>query len=229
MATPRLKVVATLIGFVALAVVIIWQQRRIDCLTGGTAILPEQVEPQAPLRSGSERQANPPSKGEEPSKPIASLSEAQFRELLRLRGEVGVLRSQLAESVKHADDLTGQLAESVRREAEGQAQRQQSGVPLVGIGAELTQQGGYAVINRMMPGSPAESSGQLHPGDRILAVAQGDNAFVDARTLALGDLVRNIRGAPGTLVQLQVLPADVPADSPPKTVTLRRDQIKFDR
>jgi len=34
-------------------------------------------------------------------------------------------------------------------------------------------------------GTPAELSGQLHPGDRILVLAQGDNSFVDARAIAL--------------------------------------------
>ena len=222
MAIPRLKSVATLIGFVALAVVIFWQQTRIDRLTMGTPILQEQGEQQASLRSGSERQPNPQTNDEEYSKPIASSREEQFRELLRLRAEVALLRRQLAESVKHADDVTGQMAESVRREADERTQRQQPGL----IGAIMTQEGGYAVIKGMVRGSPAESSGQLHPGDRILAVAQGDNAFADARTLALEGLFRSIRGAPGTLVQLQVLPADAPTNEPPKTVTLRREEIK---
>ena len=100
---------------------------------------------------------------------------------------------------------------------------------VVGIGAQLTEQGGYAVIHHLLPGSPAELSGQIHPGDRILAVAQGDNAFVDARNLSLGELVQAIRGAPSTPVQLQILPADAPPDSPPATVTLLRAQIKFKR
>ena len=98
----------------------------------------------------------------------------------------------------------------------------------VGIGAELKmQEDGYAVINRLLPGMPAELSGQLRPGDRILAVAQGDSAFVDARGVALGDLTQAIRGAPGSLLQLQVLPADAPPGSLPRTVSIVRGQIKF--
>jgi hypothetical protein len=99
----------------------------------------------------------------------------------------------------------------------------------VGIGAQLALQDGYAVIDRLFPGTPAELSGQLHPGDRILAVAQGDDAFVDAHNIPLGEMVQAIRGAPGTLIQLQVLPADAPPDSLPKTVTLSRGQIKYKR
>ena len=101
------------------------------------------------------------------------------------------------------------------------------GVAPVGIGTELRMQDGIPVINRLLPGTPAELGGQLHPGDRILAVAQGNNAFVDARGLALADLVQAIRGAPGTLLQLQVLPADSPPDASPRTVAIVRGQIKF--
>jgi hypothetical protein len=97
----------------------------------------------------------------------------------------------------------------------------------VGIGAELRVQDGYPVINRLLPGTPAELSGQLHPEDRIVGMAQGNNSFVDARGLALSDVVQAIRGAPGTLLQLQVLPAGAPPDSSPQTVAVVRGQIKF--
>ena len=97
----------------------------------------------------------------------------------------------------------------------------------VGIGAELRVQDGYPGINRLLPGTPAELGGQLHPGDRIVGMAQGNNSFVDARGLALADLVQAIRGAPGTLLQLQVLPADAPPDSSPRMVAVVRGQIKF--
>ena len=119
-----------------------------------------------------------------------------------------------------------QLSDATERDAALKAIRN---VAPVGIGAELSLQDGYAVINRLLPGMPAELSGQLRPGDRILAVAQGDNSFVDARGVALKDLVDAIRGAPGTLLQLQVLPADAPPDSLPRTVSIFRGQIKFKR
>lgn len=118
----------------------------------------------------------------------------------------------------------GQLSDSAERDA---ATKAIQSVAPVGIGAELRQQDGYAVINRLLPGTPAELSGQLHPGDRIVALAQGDNVFVDTRGLALKDLVDAIRGAPGTLLQLQVLPANAPPGSFPRTASVVRGQIKF--
>ncbi len=99
----------------------------------------------------------------------------------------------------------------------------------VGIGAALSIQDGYPVINGLLPGTPAELSGQLHVGDRVLGLAQGDNSFVDTHSVSLADVVQMIRGAPNTLVQLQVLPADAPPNSAPRTVSITRDQLKFKR
>jgi len=99
----------------------------------------------------------------------------------------------------------------------------------VGIGAELRMQDGYPIINGLVPGTPAALGGQLRAGDRIVALAQGNNSFVDARGVSLEEIVKMIRGAPGTQLQLQVLPADAPPNSLPRTVPIIRDQIKFKR
>jgi len=81
----------------------------------------------------------------------------------------------------------------------------------VGIGAALAIKDGYPVINQLIPGTPAQLSGQLQPGDSdFVALAQGDNSFVDMHSVALSDVVNMVRGTPGTSIQLQVLPADAP-------------------
>ena len=125
-----------------------------------------------------------------------------------------------------AVDWANQFSAPAEREAALRAIRS---VAPVGIGAAIGVQQGYPVINQLLPGTPAALSGQVHPGDRILALAQGDNAFVDARNLPLQDVVQMIRGAPGTVLQLQVLSADAPPESPPRTISILRDQIKFKR
>jgi C-terminal processing protease CtpA/Prc len=99
----------------------------------------------------------------------------------------------------------------------------------VGIGAALAMKDGLPVVNGLIPGAPAELSGQLHPGDRILGLAQGDNAFLDAHNLSLQDVVKMVRGDPGTLLQLQVLPADAPEGATPRTISIVREQVKFKR
>ena len=97
----------------------------------------------------------------------------------------------------------------------------------VGIGAELRMDNGYAVINQVLPGSAAESSGTVHSGDRIVGLAQGDGPFVNAQGLSLQDIVQMIRGAPGTVLRLQVQAADAEANAQPRTVSIVRDQINF--
>jgi carboxyl-terminal processing protease len=90
-------------------------------------------------------------------------------------------------------------------------------------------QDGYAVVNQLVPGTPAELSGQILPGDRIVALAQGGGAFVDARGLPLKDIVDMIHGAPNTTIQLQLLAADAGPETQPHTVSIVRDQLKFKR
>jgi hypothetical protein len=99
----------------------------------------------------------------------------------------------------------------------------------VGIGAALSMQDGYPVINDLVPGMPAQLTGQLRAGDRIVGIAQGDSAFMDARSLGLSNVVQMIRGAPNTIVQLQVVPANAPANAEPQTVPVVRGQINFKR
>jgi hypothetical protein len=117
-----------------------------------------------------------------------------------------------------------QLPDPAERDAAVQAIR--TAAP-VGIGTAVGIEDGYAVIKQLIPGMPAELSGQLHEGDRIIALAQGDNTFVDAHNIALKDIVDMIRGLPGTVLQLQVLSADAPPGSQPQIVSITRDQLKF--
>ena len=116
------------------------------------------------------------------------------------------------------------LSDPDQRDAALQAIRS---VAPVGIGAALSLQDGYPVVNQVMPGTPADLGGQLHPGDRIIALAQGDNVFVDAHGVSLADVVQMIRGAPNTVLQLQILPASAPPDAAPQTISIVRDQIKY--
>ena len=47
------------------------------------------------------------------------------------------------------------------------------GLSLVGIGAMLRTEDGYAKIESLVPGGPAQVDGRLKVGDRITAVGQG--------------------------------------------------------
>jgi hypothetical protein len=130
--------------------------------------------------------------------------------------------SDTESALKYAE----QIFDANEREAAIQAIR--TAAP-VGIGASMTMRGGYPVIQNLVPGAPAELSGQLQPGDRIVGLAQGDNSFVEARGMPLEKIVEQIRGAPSTMLQLQVISADAPPNSAPRIVSLARNQVKFKR
>ena len=101
------------------------------------------------------------------------------------------------------------------------------GLSLVGIGAMLRTEDGYAKIESLVPGGPAQTDGRLKVGDRITAVAQGSAEFVDVRDMRLDKVVEQIRGKKGTKVRLLVIPADSPDPSKRKTIELVRDEIKL--
>jgi carboxyl-terminal processing protease len=101
------------------------------------------------------------------------------------------------------------------------------GLSLVGIGAMLRTEDGYAKIESLVPGGPAQTDGRLKVGDRITAVAQGNGEFSDVRDMRLDKVVDQIRGKKGTKVRLLVIPADSPDPSKRKTVDLVRDEIKL--
>ncbi len=75
---------------------------------------------------------------------------------------------------------------------------------LEGIGAVLTQRGGYIQVEEIMPGSPSWKQGELKAGDIILKVAQGDQEPVDVTSMRLDDAVKLIRGKKGTEARLTV-------------------------
>ncbi|MFT5446699.1 MAG: carboxyl-terminal processing protease [Gammaproteobacteria bacterium] len=99
---------------------------------------------------------------------------------------------------------------------------------LFGIGARLQSEGTGCKIVEVLPGGPAARSGQLSPGDRIVAVAQGLADAVDVVDLPLARAVELIRGPKGTVVTLTVIPVDAGDDGVRTTISLTRDEIKLE-
>ncbi len=99
---------------------------------------------------------------------------------------------------------------------------------LFGIGAALQTEDGYCKIHELLPGGPALRSGQLKPGDRILAVAQSKGEPVDVTNMPISRTVELIRGPKGTTVRLTILPAGAAEGAVTKTVSLVRDEIKLE-
>ena len=99
---------------------------------------------------------------------------------------------------------------------------------LFGVGATLRPEDGYCKIYELVPGGPAARSGLLKPGDRIVAVAQGDQPPVDIVDMPLPEAVKLIRGPKGTRVRLTIIPAGTADESIRKTITIVRDEVKLE-
>ncbi|MDD4871396.1 MAG: carboxy terminal-processing peptidase, partial [Kiritimatiellae bacterium] len=102
---------------------------------------------------------------------------------------------------------------------------------LVGIGALLGAEDGAAKIMRVIPGGPAardKRDVRLVPGDKIIAVGQGNDQPRDILHLPLREIVKLIRGKKGTKVTLVVIPASDPTGTTTKIVDLERDEVKLE-
>ncbi len=79
---------------------------------------------------------------------------------------------------------------------------------LEGIGASLQEDGKYIKVVRIVTGSPCWKQGDLEVGDKIMAVAQGEEEAVDAADMPIDDVVSMIRGEKGSEVRLTVKKRD---------------------
>ncbi|NKM98166.1 carboxy terminal-processing peptidase [Rhizobium leguminosarum] len=101
---------------------------------------------------------------------------------------------------------------------------------LFGIGAVLQERDDYTTIRELVPGGPAQLSGKLSVGDRITGVGQGkDGAIKDVVGTRLDEVVQMIRGKKGSIVRLDILPADAGADATHRVISLVRDKISLDK
>jgi carboxyl-terminal processing protease len=99
---------------------------------------------------------------------------------------------------------------------------------LTGIGAMLGYEDGAAKIERLIKGGPAHRDGRLQPGDRIIAVGQGEDTPEDILFWPLYRSVRLIRGEIGSTVVLHVVPASDPTGTEVRVIDLVRDEIKLE-
>ncbi len=105
---------------------------------------------------------------------------------------------------------------------------------LDGIGATLSWQNGFTVVEQLVPGGAAANSGLLKRKDKIVGVAQGDGPFTDVMEMELKDVIKLIRGPKGTPVRLKVVRKVAKAkDSKEKEtqrleIPLVRDKIKLE-
>ena len=96
---------------------------------------------------------------------------------------------------------------------------------LNGIGASLESKYGETIVRQLVPGGAADKDGRLKVGDKIVGVAQGaDGEMVDIIDMKINDVVRMIRGQPGSVVRLEVSPED---KSGLKVIDITRARIEL--
>ena len=101
---------------------------------------------------------------------------------------------------------------------------------LEGIGALLGTDDDYTKIVSLVPGGPAEKSGEILPEDKITRIRQidaEDKEYVDVVGWRIDEVVDLIRGESGTQVEIEFISSDS-ADSTRKLVTLTREEIKLE-
>ncbi|MDB5983142.1 MAG: prc [Pseudomonas sp.] len=100
---------------------------------------------------------------------------------------------------------------------------------LEGIGAVLQSDNDMVKIVRLVPAGPAAKTKQVAPSDKIVGVAQGDKEMVDVIGWRLDEVVKLIRGAKGSVVRLEIIPAtNAPNDNTSKIVAITREAVKLE-
>lgn len=100
---------------------------------------------------------------------------------------------------------------------------------LEGIGAVLQSDNDQVKIVRLVPAGPAAKTKQVAPADKIIGVAQGDKDMVDVVGWRLDEVVKLIRGPKGSVVRLEVIPANnAPNDQTSKIVPITREAVKLE-
>ena len=101
---------------------------------------------------------------------------------------------------------------------------------LEGIGALLGADDDYTKIVSLVPGGPAEKSGEILPEDKITRIRQIDSEekeYVDVVGWRIDEVVDLIRGKSGTQVEIEFISSDS-AENTKKLVTLTREEIKLE-
>ena len=100
---------------------------------------------------------------------------------------------------------------------------------LEGIGAVLQKQDDIVAIREIVPGGPADKSGILAPGDRVVSVGQGTSGpMEDVIGWRIDNVVEKIRGPKDSKVRLDVVPASAGLDSKPVRVVITRDKVRLE-
>ncbi|MEQ6918413.1 carboxy terminal-processing peptidase [Halomonas aquatica] len=99
---------------------------------------------------------------------------------------------------------------------------------LEGIGALLQADGEFVKVSSLVAGGPAERDGALQPADRIVGVGQEDGEIVNVVGMRLDDVVDLIRGPKGSVVRLDVVPAQAVDMTRSMVIDITRDTVDLE-
>ena len=97
-----------------------------------------------------------------------------------------------------------------------------------GVGASLTTEDDYVLVQEVLSGGPAEEDGRLRVGDRITGVdGSASGELIDVIGWRLQDVVELIRGPADTPVVLRILPGGEAAGSESFLLELTRGRVRL--
>jgi carboxyl-terminal processing protease len=166
---------------------------------------------------------------------LAEQDDEQIENTLRQRYEGQLSRIEQTE----AGDVFGLLMSAVTGTVDphtsylsprqGESFDIQMSLSLEGIGAMLQADGEYVKVASLVPGGPADQADVLDPADRIVAVGQEDEEeLVNVIGMRLDNVVDLIRGPKGSVVRLEVIPAQAVDVTRTQVVEITRDTVKLE-
>lgn len=100
---------------------------------------------------------------------------------------------------------------------------------LEGIGAMLKQDDDYTIVEKIIPGGPADLGNELHAKDKIIGIAQQDEEqYTDVIGWRLDEVVALIRGPKDSIVKLRIIPGSKGTDATPEDISIVRNKIKLE-
>lgn len=160
---------------------------------------------------------------EEAGEKLSKRYRNQLNQVLKTNGR-DIFQSYLSTVAKGVDPHTDYYSP---RDSENF--NMQLSLSLQGIGAQLTTEDEYTKVVELIKGGPAERGEELRAGDRIIGIGQGaDGEIQDVVGMRLDDVVDQIRGEKGTVVRLNVIPADAVSESAAEIVSITRDTVKLE-
>jgi carboxyl-terminal processing protease len=100
---------------------------------------------------------------------------------------------------------------------------------LEGIGALLRSDGDNTVVQRIIPGGPADLGDLLHAKDKIIGISQqNEKDFTDVVGWRLEEVVELIRGPKDTIVKMQILPGSKGDGAAVEEISITRNKIKLE-